>query len=194
MSKRQSDNTNNATKSSITQGLPTDLGRSVGVTTATQLVWLNFFTGPTKKHITFRMDGSTTGRTRTPLDHNVILNIRKVVEICDHYPFIKLSGCIEHIPFPTRAIIIHEFIRKYMFSFNFIICEIQFSNRYCTVLFVKGVAVDIDTAVRINLTAKLPVYLAARLYEYHFVVLQRDVFIICDVIHETQIWPPNVSK
>ena len=40
MSKGQSDNTNNATKSSITQRLRTDLGRSVGVTTATQLVWL----------------------------------------------------------------------------------------------------------------------------------------------------------
>ena len=40
MSKGQSDNTNNATKSSITQRLRTDLGRSVGVTTATKLVWL----------------------------------------------------------------------------------------------------------------------------------------------------------
>ena len=35
MSKWQSDNTNNATKSSITQRLRTDLGRSVGVTSAT---------------------------------------------------------------------------------------------------------------------------------------------------------------
>ena len=40
MSKRQSDNTNNATKSSIKQRLRTDLGRSVGVTSATQLVCL----------------------------------------------------------------------------------------------------------------------------------------------------------
>ena len=47
MSNGQSDNTNNATKSSITQRLRTDLGRSVGVTTATQLVWLTWFTGPT---------------------------------------------------------------------------------------------------------------------------------------------------
>ena len=47
MSKGQSDNTNNATKSSIKQRLRTDLGRSVGVTTATQLVWLTWFTGPT---------------------------------------------------------------------------------------------------------------------------------------------------
>ena len=45
MSKGQSDNTNNATKSSITQRLRTDLGRSVGVTTATQLVWLTWFMG-----------------------------------------------------------------------------------------------------------------------------------------------------
>ena len=34
-------------KSSITRWLRTDLGRSVGVTTATQLVWLTWFTGPT---------------------------------------------------------------------------------------------------------------------------------------------------
>ena len=47
MSKVQSENTNNATKSSIKQRLRTDLGRSVGVTTATQLVWLTWFTGPT---------------------------------------------------------------------------------------------------------------------------------------------------
>ena len=40
MSKGQSDNTNNATKSSITQRLRTDLGRSVGVATVTQPVWL----------------------------------------------------------------------------------------------------------------------------------------------------------
>ena len=40
MSKGESDITNNATKSSIKQRLRTDLGRSVGVTTATQLVWL----------------------------------------------------------------------------------------------------------------------------------------------------------
>ena len=40
MSKGQIDNTNNATKSSITQRLWPDLGRSVGVTTATQLAWL----------------------------------------------------------------------------------------------------------------------------------------------------------
>ena len=33
-------------KSSIKQQLRTDLGRSVEVTTATQLVWLTWFTGP----------------------------------------------------------------------------------------------------------------------------------------------------
>ena len=49
MSKGQksSDNTNNATKSSITQRLRTGLGRSVGVTTVTQLVWLTGFTDQT---------------------------------------------------------------------------------------------------------------------------------------------------
>ena len=46
MSKGQSDNTNNATKSSIKQRLRTYLGRSVGVTTATQHVWLTWLTGP----------------------------------------------------------------------------------------------------------------------------------------------------
>ena len=46
MSKGQSDNTNNATKSSIKQQLRSDLGRSVGVTTAIQLVWFTRCTGP----------------------------------------------------------------------------------------------------------------------------------------------------
>ena len=45
MSKGQSDNIT-PQKSSITQRLRTDLGRSVGVTTATQLVWFTRFTGP----------------------------------------------------------------------------------------------------------------------------------------------------
>ena len=43
-SKKQSDKTENATKTSSTKRLRTYLGRSVGVTTATQLVWLNRFT------------------------------------------------------------------------------------------------------------------------------------------------------
>ena len=45
MSKGQSDNTT-PQKSSIKQQLRTDLGRSVGVTKATQLVWLTWFTDP----------------------------------------------------------------------------------------------------------------------------------------------------
>ena len=40
MSQGQSDNINNAKESSIKQQLRTDLGWSVGVVTATQLVWL----------------------------------------------------------------------------------------------------------------------------------------------------------
>ena len=40
----------NATKSSITQRLRTDLGRSVEVTKATQLVWLNRFMGSKPSH------------------------------------------------------------------------------------------------------------------------------------------------
>ena len=43
--KKQRDNTQAPPKTLITQRLRTDLGRSVGVTTATQLVWLNRFTG-----------------------------------------------------------------------------------------------------------------------------------------------------
>ena len=49
-SKKQRDNTKNATKTSITQRLLTDLGRSAGVTIATQLVWLNRFTGSQPSH------------------------------------------------------------------------------------------------------------------------------------------------
>ena len=38
-------------KTSITQRLRTDLGRSAGVTKATQLVWLNRFTGSQPSHL-----------------------------------------------------------------------------------------------------------------------------------------------
>ena len=48
--KKQRDNTKNATKSSITQRLQTDLGRLVWVTIAIQLVWLNRFTGSQPSH------------------------------------------------------------------------------------------------------------------------------------------------
>ena len=43
--KKQSDNTKTPPKASITQRLRTEFRRSVVVTTATQLVWLNRFTG-----------------------------------------------------------------------------------------------------------------------------------------------------
>ena len=42
--------TQNATKTSITQWLLTDLGRSVGVTTVIKLEWLNRFTGTQPSH------------------------------------------------------------------------------------------------------------------------------------------------
>ena len=48
--KKQSDNTKTPPKTSITQRLLTDLGRPVRVTTATQLVWLNRFTGSQPSH------------------------------------------------------------------------------------------------------------------------------------------------
>ena len=48
--KKQRDNTKTPPKTSITQRLQTDLGRSVRVTIATQLVWLNQFTGSQPSH------------------------------------------------------------------------------------------------------------------------------------------------
>ena len=47
---KQRDNTKTPTKTSITHQLRTDLGRSVGVTIANQLVWLNRFTGSQLLH------------------------------------------------------------------------------------------------------------------------------------------------
>ena len=49
-SKKQRDNTKTPPKISITQRLRTDLGRSVGVTTANQMAWLNSFTGTKPSH------------------------------------------------------------------------------------------------------------------------------------------------
>ena len=49
-SKKQHDNEKTPPKTSITQRLRTDLGRSVVVTIATQLVWLNRFTGSQPSH------------------------------------------------------------------------------------------------------------------------------------------------
>ena len=43
-------NTKTSSKTSITKWLQTDLGRSVGVTTFTQLVWFNRFTGTQPSH------------------------------------------------------------------------------------------------------------------------------------------------
>ena len=40
----------NATKTTITQRLQTDLGRTVGVTTVIQLVWLNRLMGTQPSH------------------------------------------------------------------------------------------------------------------------------------------------
>ena len=50
-SKKQRENTKTPQKTSITQRLRTDLGRSVGVTIAIQLVWLNRFTGSQPSHL-----------------------------------------------------------------------------------------------------------------------------------------------
>ena len=50
-SKKQRDNTKTPTKTSITQRLRTDLGRSVGATTITQLVCLNWSKGSQPSHL-----------------------------------------------------------------------------------------------------------------------------------------------
>ena len=49
--KKQRDNTKTPPKTSITQRLRTDLGRSGRVSIATQLVWLNRFMGSQPFHI-----------------------------------------------------------------------------------------------------------------------------------------------
>ena len=49
-SKKQHDNTNTPLKTSITQRFRTDLGRPVGVMIATELMWLNRFTGSEPSH------------------------------------------------------------------------------------------------------------------------------------------------
>ena len=49
-SKKQRENTKTPPKTSITQRLLTDLGRSVGVTIVTHQVWLNRFTGSQPSH------------------------------------------------------------------------------------------------------------------------------------------------
>ena len=50
-SKKQSDDTKTPPKTSITQRLRIYIGRSIGVTTATQQVWLNRFTGSQPSHL-----------------------------------------------------------------------------------------------------------------------------------------------
>ena len=49
-SKKQRENTKTPPQTSIIQRLRIDLGRSVGVKTATQLVWLNRLTGSQPSH------------------------------------------------------------------------------------------------------------------------------------------------
>ena len=49
-SKKQPNNTKAPPNTSITQRLRTDLGRSVGVTTANQLLWLNRLKGSQPSH------------------------------------------------------------------------------------------------------------------------------------------------
>ena len=53
--KQQSDNTKTPLTTLITQRLWAELGRSVGVTAAIQLVWLNPFTGSRPSHYPQKM-------------------------------------------------------------------------------------------------------------------------------------------
>ena len=50
-SEKQRDNIETPPKTSITQRLRTDVGRSVGVTAVTQLVWLNWFMSAQPSHL-----------------------------------------------------------------------------------------------------------------------------------------------
>ena len=61
-SEKQRDNTKMPPKTSITQRLRTDLGRSVEITTATQLVWFNRLTGsqPLIHHNSCVIEGTDT--------------------------------------------------------------------------------------------------------------------------------------
>ena len=58
------DNTKTPPNTSITQRLLTDLGRSFGVTTAIQLVWLNRFTGTKPSHLLHYRDWGPTANQR----------------------------------------------------------------------------------------------------------------------------------
>ena len=64
---KQRDNTHTPSKTSITQLLRTDLGRSVGVTIATQLVWLNRFTGSQPSHLPQMLRKAPVRHTLQPL-------------------------------------------------------------------------------------------------------------------------------
>ena len=101
MSKGQSDNTNNATKSWITQRLRTDLGRSVGGSTVTQLVWFTGFTGPTlgkMLHITIDPSGQQRRLCLHQMNTgsaSLALLIIDKQSLCDTSPSgVRLSVCL----------------------------------------------------------------------------------------------------
>ena len=68
-SKKQHDKTQTLPKTSITQLLWTDLGRSVGITIATQLVWLNRFTGAQNSHLPQKLCNQQDTLIRTFFTH-----------------------------------------------------------------------------------------------------------------------------
>ena len=85
---------NATTKTSITQRLRTDLGRSVGVTIATQLVWLNFFESVVLLWITGTFFHSMHYGKRWKKDSR--LKYSENVRMCEYYdmPFYKQSKSI----------------------------------------------------------------------------------------------------
>ena len=70
--------------SSIKLRLRTDLGRSVGVTTAIQLVWINGFTGPT-----FPLTATAVSIDEQEIGHN---DYSTVTLKCKHIAFWEYSA------------------------------------------------------------------------------------------------------
>ena len=75
-------------KCSIKQQLRTDLGRSVGVTTATQLVWLTWFTSP-----------PSISPQQPCIGRNISYSIRLIQDIIDYAEKFEVQGSILFLDF-----------------------------------------------------------------------------------------------
>ena len=112
MSKGQSDNTTTPQKSSIKQRLRTDLGRSVGVTTATKLVWTSlrlYQLFIVVSDLSSLPDGRSTARQiRMSLNIFLIYNINFLCCLCiDFYDLSAWWGCV-------FVVYIRRFIYKFL--------------------------------------------------------------------------------